>query len=155
MAALLAVLLAFGAACGDDDGDDEITDGVTAVSENGDDTPSGDATTEATSGADTTPSAGGGEGAQIDISADNSENFSTDELTAPAGTITITFENNEDGVVHNFALFDSEDSAENVIDSTDLLPGPSTDEITVELEPGTYYYNCQVHPQMEGTLTVE
>jgi plastocyanin len=157
--ALLAAMLALAAACGDDDNGDN--GGTTAVATTAR-TATGGATSQATTAGTptggatsaTTPGAGGG-GGQVEISADNSESFSTNELTATAGSVTIAFHNNENGVIHNFAIYDDEDSAENVIDSTELQPGPSTNEITVDLEAGTYYYNCQVHPNMNGTLTAE
>jgi len=158
----LAGVLAFGAACGggDDDGNNggttpqattarTATGGATSQATTAG-TPSGGATSEATSA--TTPGAGGG-GAQVEIAAENSNEFTETELTATAGSVTIVFHNNENGVIHNFAIYDDDDSAEDVIDSTELTAGPSTEQITVDLEPGTYYYNCQVHPNMSGTLT--
>jgi plastocyanin len=167
LVALLAVGIAFGAACGDDDnGDDGPISELTEQAGNGGGEatePAADATepgggetpaAEETADNATTPGAGGG-GATVEIAAEDSTSFTEDELTAPAGTVTIVFENRDNGVTHNFALYDSEDSPENLIDATELEPGPSTNEITVELEPGTYYFNCQVHPNMEGTLTVE
>jgi plastocyanin len=162
--ALLAVTVAFGAACGDDDdGNGGPIDELTEQAGNGEPTseatePAAEETEPAaeTPAGDETPDAGGnGAAGTVDIAAENSTEFTEDELSAPAGTITIVFENREQGVIHNFALYDSPDSPEDVIDSTELTAGPSTDEITVELEPGEYYYNCQVHPNMEGVLTVE
>lgn len=161
LAALLVAGAAFSAACGGDDNGDngpiaELTD---QAGDGG-----GAATQEATepaaeetpAGGDTTPGAGGGGGGTtIDIAAVDSTSFTEDSLSAPAGTVTVVFDNQEQGVIHNFALYDSPDSAENMIDATDLIAGPEADEVTFELEPGEYYFNCQVHPNMNGVLTVE
>ncbi|HXK34098.1 MAG TPA: cupredoxin domain-containing protein, partial [Dehalococcoidia bacterium] len=91
----------------------------------------------------------------LEISADNSESFSTDELSAPAGTVTVTFDNQEDGVTHNWALYPSPDELDNQIAATELITGPATDSVTFTVEPGEYYFRCDVHPQMEGTFTAE
>jgi len=161
LAALVVAAAAVSAACGGDDNGDngpiaELTD---QAGDGG-----GAATREATepaaaetpAGGDTTPGAGGGGGGTtINIAAENSTGFTEDSLSAPAGTVTIVFDNQEQGVIHNFTLYDSPDSPENMIDATDLIAGPETAEVTFELEPGEYYFNCQVHPNMEGVLTVE
>src|SRR5581483_9098514 len=81
--------------------------------------------------------------------------YSTDKLTAKAGAVTIEFTNNDSATSHNFALYNSPDSATNEIGHTDIAPGPNTKSLTVTLQPGTYHYACQVHPtSMRGTLTV-
>ncbi|HZP56474.1 MAG TPA: cupredoxin domain-containing protein [Dehalococcoidia bacterium] len=81
--------------------------------------------------------------------------YSTDKLTAKAGAVTIEFTNNDSATSHNFALYNSPDSATNEIGHTDIAPGPNTKSLTVTLQPGTYHYECQVHPtSMRGTLTV-
>ena len=173
--AVLALVFAFGAAaCGSGD-DDSTSGGGGAANPITEQTPfqdSGGTPEGGNSGGETplaednegsegsTPGAGGGAGGsgggeQVQIGADNSESFSTDQLTAAAGSVTISFDNREDGVTHNFALYDSPDSAQNLIEATELQPGPSTSELALDLEAGEYYYNCQVHPQMTGVLTAE
>jgi plastocyanin len=160
---MLAAGVVFGVACGDDDDNgDELDDAGTTVSEGVDDagTEVTDAVTpgagDETPSTGETPAAGGDDGdtSQLEIAAENSEEFTKSELTASPGSVTIVFDNQEDGVVHNFALFETEDASEPLA-ATELQPGPATDEITVDLEEGEYYYNCQSHPVMEGTLTVE
>jgi plastocyanin len=100
------------------------------------------------------PAAGGGETSRLEISADNSESFDKDKLEANAGQVEITFNNEDDGVIHNFALFESADDLSEPIGATQLLPGPSTETITVQLSPGEYFYHCDSHPEMQGTLEV-
>jgi plastocyanin len=152
MAATLAVMaftMASAAACGDDDDGD----------------PGGVATSVQDDRDQRTPGAGGGaptpadgdasRGSTVELSADNAESFDTDELTAPAGEVTIIFDNRDNGVLHNVAVFQSQDDLADPIGATDLAPGPATQELTVELDAGEYYYHCDSHPNMNGALTVE
>lgn len=139
--ALLAVvvLAVFGlAACGDDDDD------------GGDDT-----TTEVTT-QETTAGGGGGGGETLDVSSpeDGSTQFDPSSLQASAGEVTITYDN-PSSVPHNFYV---EDESGEVVGETDLITQSSA-STTVDLQPGTYTYFCDVpgHREsgMEGTLTVK
>lgn len=150
---LLGASLVFGMACGGDDGDgviDNARDGAEDVL-----TPDGANTPAAGGGSNDTPAPGEGDGDEVGIAAENSEEFTQDELNAPAGAFTIAFENNEDGVLHNIAVFSSPDSPTDLIDATDLEPGPVVQRLELDLEPGEYYYHCDSHPNMAGTLIVE
>ena len=97
-------------------------------------------------------SGGGGGGATVELSspADGSLEFDPTELTAEAGEVTFSYDNPSQ-VPHAFAIDDVEGATDTITESQD--------ELTVELEPGTYTYYCPVgsHRQagMEGTLTVE
>ena len=76
-------------------------------------------------------------------------------LTAPAGQpLTIVFEN-KDPVPHNIAIFDSSKLTKSYFHGT-VVTGPQTVTYTVPaLQPGTYYFHCDVHPTMNGTLVVK
>ena len=76
-------------------------------------------------------------------------------LTAPAGQpLTIVFEN-KDPVPHNIAIFDSGQMTRSFFHGT-VVTGPQTVTYTVPaLHPGTYYFHCDVHPTMNGTLVVK
>jgi plastocyanin len=90
----------------------------------------------------------------VDLSAENLE-FDASVIEAPAGEeFTITFTNLE-AVPHNVVVLTEEGGDEivagNVIDQAD-----STDTITVPaLEPGEYFFFCEIHPDMNGTIVVE
>lgn len=86
--------------------------------------------------------------AAIELSAQNIA-FSNTELSASAGEVTITFDNRDDGVPHNLHL-----TGTGVDEATDIETGPATQQLRVRLEPGTYTFVCDVHPQqMRGEVT--
>ena len=83
--------------------------------------------------------------------------WNTPFLTGLAGQeLTVNVDNQDDAVLHNFAVYDGPDSEAELIAATELENGPVEQTLTFgPLEPGEYYYNCEVHPaQMEGILTV-
>ena len=80
--------------------------------------------------------------------------FSTDELSAPAGVdFRIVFENRE-APPHNVSIY-RDSSLEEAVLVEEPFGGHRT--VTYEvpaLEPGSYFFRCDVHPDMSGTLTV-
>lgn len=135
------------AGCGGDD-----DDGGTA-------TATTEATTSATAPAEGSPTAAGsetpGQGTQLELVAKNIS-FDKTELTAPAGPITITMMNEDNGTPHNLHVFKGTDASGESEGSTEVNPGPNTESLSIDLQPGTYYFHCDVHPtQMFGTLTVQ
>jgi plastocyanin len=136
----VAALAAFGAAaCGDDEEDEATTQAQT--------------TTQAT---DTAAGGGGAGEATVNVSSPESGEFAYDQetLTAPAGTLTFNYDN-PSTLSHDFIL-ESEQGSE--LGRTDLV-SQGSDSVTVDLQPGTYTYYCDVpgHREggMEGTLTVQ
>ncbi len=95
---------------------------------------------------------GGGGGLTISAS---SLQYSTDKLEAPAGVpATVTFDNMDAGVPHNFAVFTDKAYANSVF-SGEIITGPATIDYTLPaLDAGTYYFKCEVHPTMQGVLVV-
>jgi len=101
------------------------------------------------------PTATDGEGTTIEIAGVNST-FDKEELTAPAGAITIVFDNQDSGVIHNIHFFKGSDARGEDVGETELEVGPVTQTLEMTLEPGEYFYQCDAHPTtMKGTLTVE
>lgn len=95
----------------------------------------------------------------------------TDELTFPvqpdAESFAYLFHNVQDGVPHNLQLFELAGSADapepgasvfGVPDGADIITGPA--EIAYQVTPNEFaegdqlYYNCVVHPAMQGVLTI-
>jgi cytochrome c oxidase subunit 2 len=90
----------------------------------------------------------------LDLTADRIA-FDADELTAPAGAaFTLRF-TNEEGVIHNVAIFRGEER----IFTGDPITGPDVtiDYVIPPLPPGEYTFVCDYHPvpDMTGTLTSE
>jgi plastocyanin len=102
----------------------------------------------------TQPSGGSGGETVLELVAANIL-FDKDELEAPAGTITIEFDNRDGGIPHNVAVYEGEDATGESVGATELGVGPVQQTLTLELEPGTYFYQCDAHPAtMSGILTV-
>jgi plastocyanin len=80
--------------------------------------------------------------------------FSTDSLSAPANKpFQIAFDN-EEGAPHNVAIYRDSSASEKVFGS-DPFSGPAVVTYAVPaLAPGTYFFRCDVHPDMAGQLTV-
>ena len=97
---------------------------------------------------------GGGEGETLSLAApeDGSLAFEPAALTAPAGPVTIEFEN-PSSTPHAVAI-----EGNGVDESSDTVTGASA-SVSAELEAGEYTFYCPVGSHrangMEGTLTVE
>jgi plastocyanin len=113
--------------------------------------PSGDGATNGGNGGD------GGTATVTDgavaISSDNLE-FDVSTIEATAGeAFTITYTNLE-SQPHNVAIYTEEGGDEIVVG--EIITGPdATTEVQVPAqEAGTYYFRCDVHPEMEGQVVV-
>jgi plastocyanin len=96
----------------------------------------------------------GGAAGGIGVVAEGSQ-FDTNELNLPAGEpVTISFENKDVGTSHNIAIY-TDASAGTVLFQGEVFPGPATQAYTIDpLEPGEYYFQCDVHTTMNGTVVV-
>jgi plastocyanin len=128
--------------------------GLAACGGGGDDN---ETTAAATQPANTaTAGGGGGGGATIDISTPSGSDLAFDQkdVTAKAGSDTISFDNKQ-ALQHDVKV---EDSSGQEIGGTELVSS-GTATATVDLQPGTYTFFCSVpgHREagMEGTLTVK
>ena len=79
--------------------------------------------------------------------------FSTDTLSAPADEpFQIAFDNQE-GAPHNVAIYRDSSAAEKLF-GEDPFSGPAVVVYEVPaLAAGTYFFRCDVHPEMIGELT--
>jgi plastocyanin len=82
--------------------------------------------------------------------------FATDEIFLVAKEQTsIEFDNRDAGVDHNLAIYRDE-GADDVIFDGELIGGPDTITYEFKAPPkGDYYFQCDVHTDMNGTVTVE
>jgi plastocyanin len=99
-----------------------------------------------------TAAPGGGGGVTV-VAADLA--FDTDTIDlAPDVENTITFDNKDAGTPHNIAIYTDDTLAESLFVG-DLVTGPDTVEYTIPPIPaGEYYFHCDVHPTMSGTVVV-
>src|SRR5439155_1430057 len=110
---------------------------------------------EPTRGLEASPTvAAGGNNAALTITA---KNVKFDQTTAsiPGGPVTIAFDNEDSGVLHNLHIFQGTDNSGDSVGMTDTATAPDKQNLNVNLSPGTYFYQCDVHPtQMTGMLQV-
>ena len=93
-------------------------------------------------------------GGTVEVTAADLE-FSVETIVAPAGeAFTVSFTNNE-AVPHNFSVYTEEGGDEIAVGN--IIDEGETDEVSIDaLEPGEYFFVCDVHPtEMTGTLVVE
>jgi len=105
---------------------------------------------------DTVNVTAGGNATVIDLTAHNIA-FNKSTITVPAGAnVTVDFTNEDDGVPHNFAVYDS-NLRSNSIFVGEIITGPAETNYTFTApdETGTYYFQCDVHPSMNGQFIVE
>jgi plastocyanin len=76
--------------------------------------------------------------------------FDVSCLEVRPGRLELTFENRDEGVLHDLRV-----TGHGVNAATDLVAGTTTQRLTVDLaEPGRYTFACDPHATMEGTLVV-
>jgi len=105
--------------------------------------------------ADSVPSGSDGTDITLKLVAKNLQ-FDKNQLKAPAEkTVTLILENQDVGVTHNIAVYESEDAKDKIF-AVPVVTGPdhSTGEFKTP-KAGDYFFRCDAHPDtMTGTLTV-
>ena len=85
------------------------------------------------------------------------DGFAQTTLAFPAARpVNLTFENQEPGQQHDMVITAGSDEKAPVVFTGPLVQGPGSQVYAIKpLQPGSYFYFCQVHPTtMTGTLTV-
>ncbi len=81
--------------------------------------------------------------------------FSTDTIELEAGSEAEIKFVNDDTLEHNIAIYETE-AAEEEIFVGETIPGGQEITYTFKApEKGEYYFQCDLHPAMNGTVTVE
>jgi plastocyanin len=84
--------------------------------------------------------------------------FDTSTITVSAGAhVTITFNNKDNGILHNIAFYTSA-AATTVIYKGENILGVSNITYTFDAPttPGTYFFRCDLHPTtMTGSFIVQ
>lgn len=98
--------------------------------------------------------AGHGGDAAATVVADNLV-FDVSTITLPAGKETIVaFDNQDEGIPHNIAIYET-DALDVDLFVGEIFNGVQTVEYTVPaLDEGEYFFQCDVHPNMKGTVVV-
>jgi plastocyanin len=80
--------------------------------------------------------------------------FNVTELNLPAGKENpLPFDNQDPGIPHNVSIY-TEQGGEPLFQG-EIITGPAKIDYAVPpLEPGSYFFQCDVHPNMTGTVTV-
>jgi plastocyanin len=102
-----------------------------------------------------TAGAPGGGGARVTVAAQSLQ-FDTGRIELPANApSTIHFENNDPGIQHNIAIFTDSSLGTNLFRG-EIVTGPTAVDYRIPpLDPGSYYFHCDVHPTMSGTVVVK
>lgn len=79
--------------------------------------------------------------------------FDTKTLTVPAGRpLVLRLENEDAGIFHNIAIYRDARAAD-LIGRGALFDGPRTSDYHFNpLPPGAYYFQCDLHPAMNGSV---
>ena len=106
-------------------------------------------------GPGTSPPGGGGPPppGSVSITASGFQ-FDMSSFSLPAAGGTISFTNNDAGTQHNIAIYQDSSAADDLF-LGDLVTGVVTADYAVPpIPPGTYYFQCDVHPTMNGSVTI-
>jgi plastocyanin len=70
--------------------------------------------------------------------------------------VTVTVDNQDAGVPHNFAIWSDPNRLQNEIytPKKDVTGPAKADYVIPPLKAGTYYFECDIHKNMNGTLKV-
>jgi plastocyanin len=85
--------------------------------------------------------------------------FNLNTITAAAGvSVTINFDNRDTGIPHNFSLYTNSSAAPPALFQGQIINGPATATytFTAPVQPGTYFFRCDIHPTtMTGSFVVQ
>ena len=80
--------------------------------------------------------------------------FSPSTVEIPAGkNITVHFDN-QDNAPHNVAIYRNASASEK-ISVGEIVTGSKADQVVPALSAGTYFFRCDVHTNMTGTIVVK
>jgi plastocyanin len=80
--------------------------------------------------------------------------FATSTVEAKAGSnFTLHFDN-QDSAPHNVAIY-ADSSASSPISVGGIISSSKADQVVPALKPGTYFFRCDVHHDMTGTIVAK
>jgi outer membrane protein assembly factor BamB/plastocyanin len=87
----------------------------------------------------------------------NATSFSSSTLSAPPGARVTLIYTNDTPLPHDWHLFDGSSGSAPTLAQTAIITGPhatASVTFTTPSQPGKYYFQCDVHPFMNGFLIV-
>ena len=80
--------------------------------------------------------------------------FQTPSVDVKAGSnFTIHFDN-QDSAPHNLAIY-TDSGAGTAVSVGQVVTSAKADQVVAALQPGTYFFRCDVHHDMTGTITAK
>ena len=76
----------------------------------------------------------------------------TVEVTA-GSSVTLHFDN-QDSAPHNVAIY-TDSSASSAVSVGEIVASGKKDQVVPALKPGTYFFRCDVHHDMTGTIVAK
>jgi plastocyanin len=80
--------------------------------------------------------------------------FQTTAVDAKAGENFTLHSDTQDSAPHNVAIY-TDSSASQSISVGEIVSGSKTTQQVPALKPGTYFFRCDVHHDMTGTITAK
>jgi plastocyanin len=111
------------------------------------------ATLVACSGGGTAASATPPAEADLTVTVDSGA-FEPNEIRVPAGEPFSIFFRNLDPAPHNIAIYTDESASESLFVGDTIQDGATLYQVSA-LKPGGYFFRCDVHPEMTGTVVTE
>ncbi len=100
------------------------------------------------------PSDGGPATTLLEITAKDLK-FDKRALAAPANTeVTVRMTNNDAGVLHNIAFYTNRNATQKIYTGETFAGVKTIEEKFRTPGAGTYFFRCDVHPDMNGSFTV-
>jgi plastocyanin len=102
-----------------------------------------------------TEDATGGDAVELEVEA---EDFAFEESTytvAAGANVELKFKNRDEGVPHTFSIYTSDDAQEEIFDTGNVTGDAEETFQFPAPEAGTYYFQCDVHPNMNGDFVTE
>ena len=100
------------------------------------------------------PPAGGTPVTSLTVAAKNIAFDTTSFVLKANAQISLTFDNQDAGIPHNLAIFTEENGGTKIFGQAPFN-GPAKETWTFTAPaPGTYFFHCEVHPNMKGTVIV-
>lgn len=98
----------------------------------------------------------GGDRVEVEVEAENFA-FQPDTVTVPTGAaIELKFKNRDEGVPHTFSVYETEAAQQEIFNTGNLIGDrEKTYDFTAPGEAGSYFFRCDVHPEMTGDFVVE